>query len=329
MSATFWLVACVVLLLGSGFFSGTEMGLYCVNRLRIRLQAERHPRAQSRALWWLIRHPQDTVMTILVGNNLVNYLLTVSASALALDVLRLSPTGTKVFMVAVLSPLVFVFGDVVPKNLFHLEAERLMNRCSLTLGGCVIVLRYTGMLWMLRQVNRLVTRITGHGTMRDLDTPRAEVLGLLREGGAHGALTAEQAEIIERVMNLSEISVGSIMVPQRKVVTVSIDADRSTVDRIIELCSYSRLPVLSRDHRSIIGIIDIHDILVADPREPLERFIQPVITLPADESATAALVRLQQAEAPMAIVTDSHHGPVGIVTLKDVVEEIFGELLAW
>jgi len=329
MSEILWLTACLILLAGSGFFSGTEMGLYCVNRLRVRLRAEHQPRWSMRSLWWMMRHPQDTVVAILVGNNLVNYLLTVSATYLALEVLRLSPTATKFYMAAVLSPLVFVFGDVVPKNWFQLDADRLMARSALLLGGCVFVLRSTGILWSLRQMNRLVVWLTGHGTARGLDSPRGEVLGLLHEGGAFGALTADQAEIIERVMNLSEVSVGSIMVPRRSVVTVPLDADQSALYHIIASCSHSRLPVVGVDGRSIIGIVDVHDVLSAETHQPLKEFMKPPLVIPASASAAAALLELQKAEAAMAIVTDPRRGEVGIVTLKDVVEEIFGELPEW
>jgi len=329
MSGTSWLCASLLLLLASGFFSGTEMGLYCVNRLRARLRAEHQPRPGPRVLWWMIQHPQDTVIGILLGNNLMNYLLTVCATGFALEVLGLSPTSTKFFMAAVLSPLVFVFGDVVPKNWFRLDADRLMNLCAVPLGGCIFVLRYTGILWLLRQLNRVVIWLTGHGTMRDLDSPRGEVVGLLREGGAQGALTAEQAQIIERVMNLSEVPVGSIMVPRGQVVTVPIDADQATLERIIESNPYSRLPVLGRDRRTIVGVIDVHDVLTDEGRQPMDRFVQPPIAIAASESAAAALVRLQQAEASMAVITDPRGGVVGIITLKDVVEEIFGELPAW
>ena len=329
MSEIFWSAACVVLLLAGAFFSGTEMGLYCVNRLRARLQAERRPGLGNRALWWMLRHPQETVIGILLGNNFVHYLLTVSATILAVDVLHLGPTKANFYMAAILSPLVFVFGDVVPKNWFQRDADRLMNQAAPLLGACLMFLRYTGVLWVFRQLTRFVLWLAGHGTLKDLDSPRAEVVGLLREGGAHGAITAEQAQIIERVINLSQISVGSIMVPQRRVVSVSVDADRTTLDHIIESSRFSRLPVVGRNRRSIVGVVDIHDILADEGGHPIEGYMQPALTIPASESAAAALVQLQKAEATLAIVTDSRHGVVGIVTLKDVVEEIFGELPEW
>lgn len=329
MSEILWTAGCVFCLLGSAFFSGTEMGLYCLNRLRVRLHAERHPGLSNRALWWMIRHPQDSIIGILLGNNVVGYLLTVCAAGFAVSVLRLSPERAQFYMAAVLSPMVFVFADVVPKNCFQRSTDQLMRICAPPLGACLAALRYTGILWVLYQMNRGILWLVGHGASRHIESPRGEVVGILREGGAHGPITAEQAQIIERVMNLSEISVGSIMVPWRKVVTVPLDADRAMLDQIIESSRFSRLPVIGREPGEVVGAIDVHDILADESPHPIARCMRPPLRISANESAASALIQLQKTEATLAIVTDPRHGVVGIVTLKDVVDEIFGELPEW
>ena len=159
--------------------------------------------------------------------------------------------------------------------------------------------------------------------------PRAEVTGLLREGGAYGALTMEQTKIIERVMNLSEVRVGSIMVPRRKVTVIPLDITRSDFLKVISSRKYSRLPVTRRDGNRVVGIVNVHHVLADEAGFSIERHMQRPLTLRANGSAANALVQLQQTEQTMAFVADPRRGDVGIVTLKDVVEEIFGELSAW
>jgi len=324
-----WLTGTLFFLLASGFYSGTEMGLYCVNRLRVRIEAERTQQNRMRHLLGLTQRPQETVLAILLGTNLANYLLTVSGSLLITDSFGISPDRAGFYVAAVLTPMVFVFGDVVPKNWYQLDADRLMARSALILRGSVLLFRYSGILWVLSMATRLMVRLVGHGFSEHLDSPRAEVVGLLREGGAHGALTLEQTRIIERVMTLSEVRVGSIMVPRRRVVTVPIDADRYVFERIILRHKYSRLPVVGRDRKTIVGIVNVHDVLMEWSDDAIERLMRVPITIGANNSAANVLVRLQQDKRAMALVTDPRRGWVGIATLKDVVEEIFGELPEW
>jgi len=327
--AELWLASTVLFLLASGFYSGTEMGLYCVNRLRIRLQAEQARKTPMRMLMDLTQRRQETVLAILLGTNLANYLLTVSGSRLIIDAFSIPADRAGFAIAAILAPLVFVFGDVVPKNWFQVDADRLMARSAVLLRGSVLLFRFTGVLWLLHALTRLVVRLTGHDAGDRWASPRAEVIGLLREGGAHGALTVEQTAIIERVMNLSDVRVSTIMVPRERVTTVPVDADRRLFERIIRGNKYSRLPVVGRDRKNIVGILNVHDALMDWRDNAIERCMRTPITIGAGESAANALVRLQRAERTMAIVTDPRRGCVGIVTLKDVVEEIFGELPAW
>ncbi len=321
--------ACLFFFLGAAFCSGTEMGLYCVNRLRARLQAEQEPTLRNRALWWVLRHPEDAVVSVLLGNNLVNYLLTVSAAAFAVVVLDLSPDRAEYYMAAVLSPLVFVFGDVVPKNWFRVDSDRLMRTSSPLLAALQAFFRFSGILFLLRLLSRTVGRIMGQGPLKGLDSPRAEVVGLLREGGAEGAITDDQAQIIERVMTLSDVTVGSIMIPLRQVVTVPVDADRAALEQLIEASRHSRLPVVAGSQRGFVGVVDIHDVLAEEGDYPVQRCMRPPLRIPANESAASALVQIQRTEAALAVVTDTGHGDVGILTLKDVMDEIFGELPEW
>ncbi len=135
MSEILWTAGCLLCLFGGAFFSGTEMGLYCLNHLRVRLQAERHPGLSNRLLWWMLRHPQDSMVGTLLGNNLVGYLLTVCAAGFAIEVLHLPSDRAQFYVALVLSPLVFVFADVVPKNCFQRDADRLMKLSAPLLGA--------------------------------------------------------------------------------------------------------------------------------------------------------------------------------------------------
>jgi len=328
MTIIFFLAATILALGLAGFFSGSEMGLYCVNRVRLRLRAERPGAADARALLDLASHQEESVLGILLSQNLANYLMTVTATALMLHGLGVHSSRVEFYTAAVLSPVAFVFSDVVPKNWFRAEADRLMYGCARWLKAVVSVLRLTGVLWLLRQVTRLSVWVSGHEEDDRLRGPRGEVIGLLREGAAEGALTREQAEIIERVMNFSSVRVGAVMIPRRLTATVPITATRTQFLWAVRSHSYSRMPVVERDGRTVSGIISVCDVLADETEAGIGTWMKPPIVVQAKDSAGRALVQLQSAGETMAVVNDPRRGFVGIVTLKDIVEEIFGELPA-
>ncbi len=324
-----WLIAALIFLLASGFYSGSEMGLYCVNRLRLRLRAgkEEHPRAAG--LLSLVNRQQETVLGILLGTNLANYLLTMCTTTVLMQLAGFHPNRVEVYTAVILSPVIFVFGDVVPKNWYQVEADRLMYHSARLLRGSVVLFRYMGILWLLHKMTRLGARLAGHDENLEWREPRGEVVGLLREGAAEGALSEQQAQIVERVMNLSDVRVGSIMIPRQHVVTVSSQAGRVDFRQVVSGHNYSRMPVLGPNRRTVLGIVNIFDVL-ADPDEgAVEKWMHPPLTIQASETVSNALVRMQRTKEAMAVVTDPRRGFVGVITLKDVVEEIFGELYAW
>jgi CBS domain containing-hemolysin-like protein len=329
MTVVIALFASLLFLLASGYFSGSEMGLYCVNRVRLRLAAEQHDPNAAR-LKGMVDRQQETVLGILLGTNLANYLLTCSTTAFLTGAFQIHPDHVELYAAAILSPMIFVLGDVVPKNWFQLQADRLMLISSRLLHTCILLFRYTGVLWALQGLTYVSAKLASSDPQAGLQSPRLEVVGLLREGAAGGAVTEEQADITERVMNLSSIHVGTVMLPRRKAITVPITATRKDLERVVRYHSYSRMPVIDRDGRTVAGIVNAYDILAQESESTaIEGWIQPMLEIEASETVYNALVLLQRNKATMAIVTDPRRGFVGIMTLKDVIEEIFGELPAW
>ena len=329
LTSLLMLILTVCLIAASGFYSGSEMGLYCLSRLRIRLLAERGSSPNASVLLRLANRQQETVLAVLLGTNLANYLATVVFALLLTSTAQVERASVEFYSAAILAPVIFVLGDVVPKNWFQVQADRLMYQCARILQATVFLFRFTGVLWLLRATTWLGARLAGHQEEDDWAGPRGEVYGLLREGGAGGALTQEQTRIIERVMNLSSVRVGSIMIPRRHVVSLPVDAGRTAFEQSVRSHHYSRMPILGRDRKTVVGIVGVFDVLADQNGGPIEAWLRPPLTISASESATRALVQLQRARQTMAVVTDPRRGFVGIVTLKDVVEEIFGELPAW
>lgn len=327
MSPFIWLVASILLLAGAGFFSGCEMGLYALNRVRLRLRAEQNQAGSAATLLELTRRRDEAVMAILLLQNIAGYFLTVTTAKLLVEAWSMDASRVEFYSALILSPLIFVVGDVVPKNWFRQDADRLMYGAARLLRWNLLLLRATGIPWVMSLASREIARRMGQDEREEWLGGRGEVLGLLREG-AEGVLNEEQTQIVERVMEFSRIQARTIMIPRRRVVAVPIDIDRRSFEHIVRLHAYSRLPVIARDGRSVAGIVSVPAVLAEEDFD-LAAKLQTPLLMRGNESAAHALIRLQQSGANMAIVTEPRQPFVGIVTLKDVVEEIFGELPAW
>jgi CBS domain containing-hemolysin-like protein len=321
-------IGAVVAVALSAFFSGTETGTYCLNRVRLRVRADQNE-ARARRLATLLERPQDLVITTLLGTNVADYLATVCVTALLLR--AVSGELAEVYATAILTPVVLVFGGVIPKDWFQRESDRLMYWLALPLTWCRQVAYWSGLLSVLGRLTQdLIRRIDPLrvGVQEDL-LPRARVRRLLSEGAASGGLSVFQRDTLERVMNIAQVRVARVMVPRQRAATVPIDIAREDLLRIARMAHFSRLPVYADDPRKIVGIVNVYHVLTDEEEQPVAAYVREATYLHVTDTVPAALLKMQQARQVMAIVTDSTDNCVGVLTMKDLVEEIVGELGAW
>ncbi len=323
-----WLVAigCIIVgLMGSAFFSGAETGLYCVNRLRVHLGAgEGDPRAQR--LQRILRNDQRFLSVTLVGTNVMNYLVTAAASFLLARRMGYSPTDAEAYTVLIVTPILFVFGEVVPKNVFRMNADRLMRAGSVVLIVSSTVLRWIGVLWLLGRITTALGRvIVGEKFEAAALEPKRHIARLLRSALTGDSAGDDQSELVERVVSVADTHVHTAMIPRDQVVTVSARADAKTLRAVARRTPHAYLPVYDRSPRHIIGVIRVDELLVdgdwsvvADRLRPLTRFAPRV-------SVTEAITAMQEAGHPLATVTDHGGRMVGLVTMKGLLEEIVGD----
>jgi len=328
-----WLVAAVACIGFSAFYSGCETGLYSVNAVRLRL-AQRMGRRPAAILSRMLRDRERSIITTLVGTNLSNYLATACVVSVFIA-MAVPDSEAELLTTLVLTPIIFVFAEVTPKELFRREANTLMSRLIWPLRASDLLFRATGVVALLKGLARLVARCAGFsrdGALTSLG-PRQQITAMLREGLGAGILSEEQSAIVDRVMSISIVRVRSAMIPRDQVRTVPVDV---APDRFIEQVrshDYSRMPVLSGPDK-VVGVVHVFHVLAdasaADgaPR-PMTDFVSPPLDLKPDQTVTSALTEMQRQGVAMAIVADPAGRFLGIVTVKDLVEEIVGDLQAW
>ncbi len=317
-------------LFASGFFSGSETGIYCANRLRLRLRAHRgEPRALR--LQRLLDDEQSALGVILVGTNVANYLTTVFVALLLTSRTALSDRGVEVYTTLIVAPVVFVFGEVLPKNLFQREADRLLYACSLGLAAAARLL--APVVWAIRKLSdRVVTALGGVETPSTAVDRRRRMVGLLREALADGDPEGRHGEFVERIADLSETPVRSVMVPLAQVSSLGSATDRASFLTAVRQSAHSRLPVVESgpaERGRVVGVVNVHALLADRSWTQVGERVEPVETLHPSQSVASAILQVKQSALPIAVVGRPAGRVEGIVTLKDLLEEIVGELDAW
>lgn len=312
--------------------NGMETGIYRLNRIRLRLRAGTGDR-RARRLLALLGDVRGLICVCLVGYNGGVYLTTAFVTMMLAGAgLGEGPVGVEVLATVILTPVFFVFTDVTPKSIFTVEADRWMYRLGGVLRGAYHTLRAVGLVPALKGVSTLVLRIAhGGAAAANPFHPRQRLRAFLREGAAEGVITGYQDELVDRVLALRERQIRHAMIPMGQVTSVNVETGRRRFMQELRNHSCSRLPVWEGRRSHIVGIAHISEVMAADEDTFDLRALMSteMVLLEPRMPVNQALVRMRRARAAMAIVRDARGRTVGIVTLKDLVEEIVGELAVW
>jgi putative hemolysin len=311
-------IAVILLFAGLGlsaFFSGTETGFYRATRIRLAIETLAG-NWLSRALLWLTNRPTVFVATALVGNNVANYL--VSLSVVIGSQIVAPQGGLLVEMLGpiIVAPVVFMFGELLPKNLFYDAPNRLLKRCAIPFMICsVLFAPVTAVLWVL---SRLAQKLTKSPSQEfSLRLARRELGDLLSEGHEAGILKPAQQSLAQAMLAVAGLPVRTFASPQARVVRVTTTMSKSDVLRIAQRHRRALLPVEDvRNKRQLIGYMRVMDLYLDNSPglpEPL-----PMIELRENLSCLAALRRLARAEDALGHVVSADGKTIGFVTGREL-----------
>lgn len=322
------LVLCFVCL--SALFSGAETGTYRLSRFSLRLGTE-----QNRPFYQLLSDAmQDShglVLSLLMGNNLANYFSTSIVTYLFLT--RLDNAGlAEVYATAIMTPVLFLFGEILPKNLFYYKANSFMIALAplfwsfhklFTLSGIIAVLK-----WLSNRLNRLFHTTIDTSQAVDL-TQREQIKQIFHETQEEGLVSEFQKTMMDRLIRIPDLPVTSVMIPMDKVQMADLKTNRQALLEQIAHSAFTRLPVYEQNRRNIRGYIDIYETLGCNqPFDCLGDFLKPLVKLSAPCSVISALQQMRRQSCLIALVVSNtmEQQGMGIVTVKDLAEEFMGEL---
>lgn len=324
------LLAILVLLLLSAFFSGSETGLTAISRARIyRLETEGNRRA--RIVHQLRARKEALLGAILLGNNMVN----IAASALATSIaIQLWGDNGVFYVTVIMTVLVVVFSEVMPKTYAINQPERV----ALAVAPAIIALVriFSPFTAALQSIINLTLRLFGVDLKQGASLISAvDVLrGTIELQHREGEMVKLDRDMLGAILDLANTGVSEIMVHRKNMVTIDADLSASEIIRLTVESGHSRLPVWQDDPDNIIGILRIRDLTRAIQENGLEKITtQDILNLlakpwfiPESTSLRDQLLAFRHMRQHFALVVDEYGALLGILTLEDILEEIVGEI---
>ncbi len=316
--------ALVVLLVLSGFFSGSETGLMTLNRYRLRHLAKAGHRGAMRAAK-LLERPDRLIGLILLGNNFVNILASALTTIIAL---RLGGEGALAIATGVLTLLVLIFAEVAPKTLAALHPERVAFPAAYIYQPLLRILY--PVVWVVNAiVNRLLRllRLSTEDTA-NLNLSSEELRTVVNEAGA--MIPQRHQRMLLSILDLEKVTVEDIMVPRNEVVGIDLEDDWDAIEELLVTSQYTKLPVYRNDIDDIVGFLYLRNVLHLLTREEFGRddlleILREPYFIPEGTPLNKQLINFQRQRRRIGLVVDEYGEIKGLVTLEDILEEIVGE----
>lgn len=317
------LLAIIVLIVLSAFFSASETSFTSLNKVRL-INMEDQGNKRASAVLKISENYDKLLSTILIGNNIVNILATSLSSVLFASLIINNASLATTVSTIVMTITVLIFGEITPKMLAKMRPESVaMTFYPILKFFLVVLFPFTVIFagW-----KALIGKI--FKTEKTATVTEGELITIVETAESEGELKEHESQLIRSAIEFEDLDVKDVMIPRVNVVAVDESATMETIyDKFTE-SGYSRMPVYSETIDSVIGVIHEKDFyaLLHDGETSVKGIIQPSVCVSDSMKISTVLRMLQKAKVHMAIVIDEFGGTEGIVTLEDILEELVGEI---
>jgi putative hemolysin len=329
----------LALILANGTFAMSEMAVVSARKIRLQQRAEEGDSGAQRALQ-LAEHPNRFLSTVQIGITLVGILagayggatLATRFGGWLAQFPRIGPYGEEIALVLVVAAVTYlslVIGELVPKRIALTHPERIASRVAGAMHGISVIA--TPAVKLLSASTDAILRLVRIRHGNEPPVTEEEIATLIEQGTRAGVFETQEREMVERVFWLADQNVGSLMTPRPRIVWLDADDTTGTNRKKLMQHRHSRFPVCERSADNIIGIVDVRDLLARsltsgefDIRSAL---LQPLY-VPFALNALRLLDMFRESGMHFAVVIDEHGGVEGVITMNDVLEEISGDFIA-
>lgn len=314
------IVAIVILVMCSAYFSATETAFTSLNTIRMKTWAENGDKRAARAL--ALEQDYDKLLSsILIGNNIVNITATTISTLLFT---KIFVTYGATISTVVITIVVLIFGEISPKSVAKEFPERFAMFSAPILRVIIVVL--TPLNFLFSMWKKLLSKI--FKPSGDDGITEEELMGIVDQAESEGGLDAHEGDLIRASIEFNDLDVSDILTPRVDLVAVDEESTMQEVGALFVENGYSRLPIYHETIDNIIGVVHQKDFYKARVRgeDRLAMIKSPVVYTTPNTKIFKLLRILQMNKVHMAVVVDEYGGTEGIVTLEDILEELVGEI---
>lgn len=316
-----------ILLLFSAFFAGSEVALFSLTRLQIDKLKEKRGKT-GKKIDDLLANPQRLLVSIYVGNELVNVAISAIITIIALELFDSAGIAAALGIGAF---ILIVFGEIAPKTFAHHHNERLALVAAYPLS-LFMVLIYPVQVVVTATSGLAVRVLGGEATIEASIMTEEEVMTLMEEGADDGVIDEGEKEMIQNVFDLGDVTVADIMTPRTEIVAISIATPMKEAWDQMAANRFARAPVFRESIDNIEGLLFKKDLLKLEYPPPQEivlaSLIRPPFIVPETMTINELLREFKKRKIHIAIAMDEYGGVNGIATLDDVIRELVGETMA-
>ncbi len=318
------LIAIIVLIILSAFFSSTETAYSCASRMKLRTLVSNGNKRAKQVLNLAETNFDKLISTLLVGNNIVNLSATTLATIFFADILRNTNVDSALISTIVMTVAVLIFGEITPKFIAKIYPEKF----AMAFYPIVIFFYYalyifnfafSGWKWLIAKIFRF---------KNDNVITEDEVLTVVEEAEEDGTLKEEETRLIRSVIEFDDLEVGDILVPRVNIVAVEVQSSMEDIRRVFDEEGYSRILVYKDTIDTVIGTIHEKDFFNAylAGKKNVDGILQNAFYTTEHAKISNLLKQLQKKKVHIAVVLDEYGGTLGLITLEDILEELVGEI---
>ncbi len=317
MSLEVVIIVVVICLFMEALFAGSEIALISCDKIKIKTLAQGGSKAAKLALKCFL-NIERYVSTALVG---INLSLTIATVILTFYIRDAYGAGKEFYTVLILSPLVVIFGQVVPKAVSQKRANSMVLWTIYPLWAVSKV--FSPILFVVSLFTKGLLKLVG-STENPFITREELVYAI--EGGGTVPQGGYREKIIRRIFRFSETRTNEIMIPLIQVCALSENTPAKEAVKLIKETGHSRIPIYHERVDNITGMLHAFDLLSAKPDDPIKNFSRTPFYVPEIKPVDELLDEMKRGPAGMAVVVDEYGGAVGVITLEDILEEVVGEI---
>ena len=318
------LIAIIVLVIFSAFFSSTETAYSCANRIKLRSLAQNGNKRAKKVLELAEDKYDSLITTILVGNNIVNITATTLATVFFGLLLANTKTDPNLVSTIVMTLSVLIFGEITPKLIAKVFPEKfaMLVYPLIKLFYYLLFifnLVFSGWKWIISKIFRIKNE--------DVVT-EDEIMTMVEEAEEDGTLKTEETELIRSVIEFDDLEVGDILVPRVNIVAIDVNSSMEDIRKVFSREGFSRILVYKDTIDTVIGTIHEKDFFNAylQGKKGIDGIMQNTFYTTEHVKISDLLRILQKKKVHIAVVLDEYGGTLGLVTLEDILEELVGEI---